>query len=437
MNYQQVSTLIQEENNLVNTYNDSQRKTLTLVSTVGESNLIVQDEIINNSVARSSIRDGLWDKTINPCLDSLEDEQDNWQDVDLKLKFATIRMNLKKLRRYQEEIERLLRNKIAGPSFVVDSVGNRNQGQDEMAFNATVNVLSIYRKKLSGGSGIINQVQAQFEEFEGLQSQDLQLRIDELRSSIRFFFGLYLFLLVAFLALIAYSGWMLLDNILEKINRVKSYVWDFSRGNIPENIEVSKDEVGEVLIGLQDLAQNLEKIKEFAHTVRDGNFDHRLEIIQSKGDLGQSLKEMQEGLLAVARRDQQRNRTNEGIALFGNLLREYNDSQALYDSLVSNLVKYLNANQGGIFILNDHDPENEFLELQSLYAFNRIRFEQKSIHPGQGLVGQSWLEKDVIYLEETDIDYVQIVSGLGGAKPRSILIVPLINNESKVLGALE
>jgi PAS domain S-box-containing protein len=60
----------------------------------------------------------------------------------------------------------------------------------------------------------------------------------------------------------------------------------------------------------------------------------------------------------------------------------------------------------------------------------------KRVDVGQGLVGQSYQEQRTIYLKQIPQNYVSITSGLGGANPTAILIVPLKVNES-VEGVME
>ena len=55
---------------------------------------------------------------------------------------------------------------------------------------------------------------------------------------------------------------------------------------------------------------------------------------------------------------------------------------------------------------------------------------------GEGLVGQTYLEKISSYYSEMPNDYVNITSGLGEGSPRCIMIIPLLNNDM-VEGILE
>lgn len=72
----------------------------------------------------------------------------------------------------------------------------------------------------------------------------------------------------------------------------------------------------------------------------------------------------------------------------------------------------------------------------SCYAYEKRKFIAKTLEIGEGLVGQCFLEKEVIYMTQVPENYVKITSGLGEALPRSILIVPLIH-DNKAVGVME
>jgi PAS domain-containing protein len=87
--------------------------------------------------------------------------------------------------------------------------------------------------------------------------------------------------------------------------------------------------------------------------------------------------------------------------------------------------------------LQEIENREEVLELKAVYAYDRKRFIDKQIRRGQGLIGQIWLEKEPVYMPQVPANYSEIVSGLGGAAPRAVLLMPMINNEGVVLGVLE
>jgi len=114
------------------------------------------------------------------------------------------------------------------------------------------------------------------------------------------------------------------------------------------------------------------------------------------------------------REDERRNWATQGIAKFAELLRANNDNiEELCQSIVSNMVKYVGANQGGIIIVNDESGENPVLELKACYAYERRKFLQKTVEMGEGLVGTCFLERESAYLTKIPKEYIRITSGLG------------------------
>lgn len=132
-----------------------------------------------------------------------------------------------------------------------------------------------------------------------------------------------------------------------------------------------------------------------------------------------------------------RNWENEGLALFGEILKNNNDDlevQAV--EIISNLVKYTGSVQGGLFIVNDTEENHHFLELKASYAYERIKFVQKTIEFGDGLLGTIWREGDTKLITDIPQDYLHITSGLGLTNPKSLLIVP-IKTDERIEGIIE
>jgi hypothetical protein len=60
-----------------------------------------------------------------------------------------------------------------------------------------------------------------------------------------------------------------------------------------------------------------------------------------------------------------------------------------------------------------------------MFAFNSKKFEKQQIRLGEGILGQTFLEKETTLLTEVPDEYVRITSGLGDANPKALLMVPL------------
>ena len=74
----------------------------------------------------------------------------------------------------------------------------------------------------------------------------------------------------------------------------------------------------------------------------------------------------------------------------------------------------------------DSSGEEPELRLLASYAFRERKGVNNHFKLGEGLVGQAALEKERILLTSVPSDYVQISSGLGGAAPINIVVLPIV-----------
>jgi PAS domain S-box-containing protein len=196
-------------------------------------------------------------------------------------------------------------------------------------------------------------------------------------------------------------------------------------------------------LDLESEKSKTKKVLDFTHDLINGHLESPYELQNEKDALGKSLINLRDNLkknnkIEENRRkeDDQRNWVAEGLAKFSEILRNNNDNiQNLSYSIIHNLVKYLQANQGGFFILHE-DGTEKYFEMTACYAYDRKKFANKRVEWGDGLIGTCALEKGTIYLTNIPNDYVSITSGLGKANPSSLVIVPLIINE-QIHGILE
>lgn len=255
--------------------------------------------------------------------------------------------------------------------------------------------------------------------------------------------NILILLLIINVLVIVFNFILMQMFIANPINKISNAAEQIAQGNLSTQISYNiKDEFGTVVHAINTLASNLRKAADFIVQVGQGNFDAKYDVVVAEGidekdNLSSALLNMRDRLKNVAEEDKRRNWATEGLAKFGEILRLNNDNlEELSHNIISNLIKYLKANQGGLFIINDHNCNDVHLELISCYAFERKKFINKRINMGEGLVGQAWQEGEYVYITDVPNDYINITSGLGGANPRSILIMPLKINET-IFGIIE
>ena len=176
-------------------------------------------------------------------------------------------------------------------------------------------------------------------------------------------------------------------------------------------------------------------VHEFINRLIHDDMETEVSELISSDKIGKSLINLQENLSnnkeeqeRRKKEDDQRNWVSEGLARFSEILRKDNDNiHELSYNVISNLVKYMKANQGGFFIISEEGKANKYLEQTACYAYDRKKFANKRVEWGEGLIGTCVLEKQTIYLTEIPDSYMEITSGLGKANPKSLLIVPLID----------
>ncbi len=151
-----------------------------------------------------------------------------------------------------------------------------------------------------------------------------------------------------------------------------------------------------------------------------------------------SLVSLRDQLKVYSIEEKERNWVAQGLANFIEILRSKNsnDLSAITDEIIRNLVKYMGANQGALYIINDSNPDDIYLQMEACYAYERKKHKDVQFRLGEGLIGQVVLEKDTIYLSEIPKDYIKITSGLGDSLPRELLFVPL-KLEENIYGVIE
>lgn len=290
---------------------------------------------------------------------------------------------------------------------------------------------------------------------------DIQSEVIALRNT---FYGVLLIIAIIALGISYWSA----GYIRKRILQLTSITREVSRGNLDTSFGFMEqqctltntgdpsqhantspqhtDEVGQMAIAMKDMLWGLKEKARFAQRIGENDLEANFKTQSENDVLGKALIDMRDNLKKARQEEQQRKKEDEkrnwdtqGQALFADIIRQNSSNmEELCYAVLKKLIQYVDANQGGVFIYNqeDHSHSQGILELTACYAFDRKKFVSKQIHPGEGLVGAVFLEKKTSYISNIPQDYINITSGLGGANPGYLLLVPLIYNE-QVFGVIE
>ncbi len=194
---------------------------------------------------------------------------------------------------------------------------------------------------------------------------------------------------------------------------------------------------------IEQMIGNLKKVALFIKEIAKGNYDFRWEGMTeqlrelNRENIAGELVNMRDQMREIKKQDKIRIWETEGLAHFAGIVRKYqNDVKTLSEHLVTELVKYLKVQVGAIFIANEENKDDVFLELKATYAYDRLKYIEKKIVPGQGLAGQCYQEGLYVYMRNVPEEFITIKSALGETPPTSILIIPLKTN-GDIAGVIE
>ncbi len=131
------------------------------------------------------------------------------------------------------------------------------------------------------------------------------------------------------------------------------------------------------------------------------------------------------------------NWTTEGMALVSEALsKNNNDLSQLGNAILKCIIKYINAQQGLLALAVKEDPLDEHLKIVATYGVNLKRGDER-IEIGNGLLGETYKDKEKKVLENVPDNYVKIESGLGEAATINIVLWPLKTDDGDIVGVME
>ncbi|MBI9054014.1 MAG: GAF domain-containing protein [Bacteroidales bacterium] len=152
----------------------------------------------------------------------------------------------------------------------------------------------------------------------------------------------------------------------------------------------------------------------------------------------QELQSQHDELVKHQEKEQEQAWLNNGVSIVNDILADNKDDfKVLSSRVLKQLIKYVGATTGVLYMLNDEDEKDQAFELIADYGCgNDIRKNKSKIHVSTGNYGIVYSENTEIVMNDVPENYIKIESGMGSANPAALLIVPLSIDE-KVFGIIE
>ena len=114
-----------------------------------------------------------------------------------------------------------------------------------------------------------------------------------------------------------------------------------------------------------------------------------------------------------------------GRAELNEEMRGVREINTLSSRIITYICRYLNMQIGRFYVKTDSNTFKVF----GSYSYNSSEGSPDEFNIGEGLVGQATLEDKIVLVQDVPADYMKIISGLGEAVPKNILIAPCMYHE--------
>ncbi|MGH3905359.1 MAG: HAMP domain-containing protein, partial [Pseudonocardiaceae bacterium] len=186
------------------------------------------------------------------------------------------------------------------------------------------------------------------------------------------------------------------------------------------------------------LTIQLRAIAGVSTSVARGDLTQRI-TVQARGevaDLKDNINQMILTLRETTAENAEQGWLDSNLARIGGLLQGQRDLTEVCNMIMSEVAPLVNAQVGAFFlrpVIDGAGPAE--WRLSGSYGLVGTG-PQVTFLPGEGLVGQAGTDKQVILLTDVPSGYLPIRSGVGGAAPAAVVILPVLF-EGESLGVME
>jgi signal transduction histidine kinase/CheY-like chemotaxis protein/HAMP domain-containing protein len=190
-----------------------------------------------------------------------------------------------------------------------------------------------------------------------------------------------------------------------------------------------KDLVDNVNELAANLTTQVRAIGEVATAVTTGDLTRSIQVV-ARGEvalLKDNINQMIRNLKETTQRNTEQDWLKTNLAQLTRMLQGQRDIITVSRMLLSELAPLVSSQHAVLYIMQGTEGVNKMrLKLIASYGYQERKNLSKEWEVGEGIVGQSAFEKERIMMTNVPDDYIQIVSGLGQATPRNIVVLPIL-----------
>ncbi|AXK35675.1 response regulator [Streptomyces armeniacus] len=187
-----------------------------------------------------------------------------------------------------------------------------------------------------------------------------------------------------------------------------------------------------------NLTTQVRAIAEVASAVTQGDMSRSISV-EAQGEVAALKNNINLMVANLRETTRAKDWLESNLARIAGMMQGHRDLDEVADLIVSELTPLVNAQYGAFFLKEEDAPAEEGLRYIAGYGIGAPGEERPLPRPGApvcGLTAQAALEKKRILVDSVPDNYFDISSGLGAARPASIVILPVLF-EDQVLGVIE
>jgi CheY-like chemotaxis protein/signal transduction histidine kinase/HAMP domain-containing protein len=198
------------------------------------------------------------------------------------------------------------------------------------------------------------------------------------------------------------------------------------QAHVPGTAGIWKDLTANVNRLAANLTTQVRAIAEVATAVTQGDLTRSIQVdVRGEvADLKDNINAMIGNLRGTTERNREQDWLKTNLAKFSGMMQGQRDLITLGRMLLSELAPLVNAQQGLIYVVDADSPWPRLRKLAGYADASPDAFRELGF--GEGLVGQCAAQRELIILRDVPPQAVQIQSGLVSAKPRSVVVLPVL-----------